>query len=297
MRTDQEVIDTLCARREGRLVERKIGLLLPGGGMNGVFSGGVMQVLERHGFSNVFDVIYGYSSGAATGAYLLSGNTQEGSSIYSQDLCGLAFFQPWRPYNWMNMEYFEDVIRRKKPLHEQRVKESKTLLKLRVTEIITGKTSFITNRDNIDIFKAISASCAFPGFTPPVELNGKLYCDGGVTEFVTINHMIRDGCTDILAIPTVPVLHRRPIFDPVHVTSRLFLRGYGDGFRKKFSRMKESYNAYLDHLFGDDIPDGINVYVLPPDYHVSPMATNAKKLREYELHGITKAEYMLKLGL
>lgn len=297
MRTDSAVIDAMYARRDGSLKKgRKIGMLLPGGGMNGVYAGGVMQTLAKFGMTEVFDVIYGYSSGAATGAYLLSGNPTEGSSIYSQDLCGFSFMQPWRPYNWMNTSYFSDVMHTKKPLNVNRVINASTILQIQVTEIDSGRTRFISNRDNVDIINTIIASCSFPGFAPPVELNGKLYCDGGVTQFITIDQMVKDGCTDILVVPTVPEYYRRPKTDVIHSLSRIFLREYGNRFRTHFNNIHVNYNTYMRHVFGEDMPSNTNVYVLAPDYHLSPMATNAGKLRKYETHGVHKANIALTMN-
>ena len=293
MRTDQAVIDLMRSRRDKRADNRKLALILPGGGMNGVFSGGVAQALEEYGLSNVFDVIYGYSSGAATAAYLLSGNTKQGSSIYSEDLSGFSFFQPWRPYHWMNMPHMASVMRSIKPLDIGRINHARTLLNIQVTDADTGTTRFFSNRDEVDIIDVVVASCTFPGYAEPVALPGGRYCDGGVVDFMPIDKAIDEGCTDILVVATVPRGYQRPRIDINHFCASLFLRGYSQQFKSSFKTMRRRYNEYLSHLFSDDLPSGANIYILAPECFTSPMTTNPKKLRTYEQHGLQRARSII----
>lgn len=291
MRLDEQVIKHLAERVGEKHDNRKIGLILPGGGMNGIFGGGVAQVIERYDLSQKFDFIYSYSSGSCTAAYLLSEKTELGSSIYWDDLSANKFIRPLMLNKTMNMNYFcDEVVRNRKKLDIEKIRESKTLLKIYATEVGTGNIKIFTNKEDTDLVSVIKGTCSFPGFSKPVEINGEKYCDGGVTKFISIDEAIRDGCTDILIVPTVPENFRMSKIDISHIISRLLCINLSKEFKKVYKHLIKNYNHYLDHLFDRNDPiAGVNVYTIAPDYYLSPMETDAKKLRAFEEHGVQKA--------
>ena len=294
MRTDDEVLKHLRDRKKGGAGDRKIGLLLPGGGMSGAFTGGVVCALDQSGFSKCFDTIYAYSSGAPTAAYLMAGDTVRGSSIYKQDITGFRFFQPWKPYRWMNMEYFEHVLRHIKPLNVESIRSSATLMKIQVTDVDRGESHVFTNRGSVDIIRLMCASCVVPGFTSPIDIHGQRYCDGGIIDFLSIETMIDDGCTDILVVVNVPEGYQRPRVDIPHLLSRLFLGGYPKTFRQKYRHMVRNYNAYFTKLFSDSHSRDANIYIIAPKRFMSPMTIRGKTLRRYERDGIDLTSELLK---
>ena len=70
---------------------RKITLILFGGVMTGIRGAASMIVFEDLGLSGSFDSIYSSSSGFPNAAYLLSGQTRLGTSIYYEELSGSKF--------------------------------------------------------------------------------------------------------------------------------------------------------------------------------------------------------------
>ena len=50
----------------------------------------------------------------------------------------------------------------------------------------------------------IMASCALPVMCRPVEINGRYYFDGGVSDSLPVKKMIKDGCTKIVALFSKP---------------------------------------------------------------------------------------------
>ena len=68
------------------MIERDIILILKGGTIQGIFGGGVMVAFERHDLYPRIHSIYAVSSGAHNAAYFLSGNTNEGATIYYDHL-------------------------------------------------------------------------------------------------------------------------------------------------------------------------------------------------------------------
>lgn len=293
MDVENNILEILKAKKDGTETERKIGLMLPGGGMSGVFSGGVVQVFEEMGLADCFDYIYGYSAGAFSAAYMLSKRTKLGTSIYWKDLCGFKFIKPWKLKNSMNMKYFcDEVVREKKKLDLKKIKSSNTILKVFVTNTETGKTEYFTNKDDVDFITLLKASCSFPGFTNPVEINGNKYVDGNAIKLTTIDEAIEDGCTDLIIVPTLPKDYYIPKVSIIYSISGILCFSYGKEFRKKYQEQARNYNNDLKRFY--DKADKINVYVIAPDYYLLPAETSAKKLKKFEVHGIQKARDFLK---
>ena len=186
------------------------------------------------------------------------------------------------------------VMKSIKPLDIDRINHAKTLLKIQVTNVDTGATRFFSNHDGVDMIDVITASCTFPGYAEPITLPGGRYCDGGVVDFMPIDEAIDEGCTDILVVATVPRGYQRSRIDINHFCASLFLKGYSQQFKSSFKTMRQRYNEYLNHLFSDDLPSGTNIYILAPEYFTSPMTTNPKRLRAYELHGLQRTRSIIK---
>ena len=73
------------ARRRGDASDdgRRIGLVVEGGAMRGVVSGGALVGLADLGLTDAFDVAYGASAGAINLAYFVCGAGERGAQIYA----------------------------------------------------------------------------------------------------------------------------------------------------------------------------------------------------------------------
>ena len=80
-RADHPVLEILRERRRTSSLpsrrsagdKAKLGLAIEGGGMRGIVSAAMLQVLEECGMTDCFDAVYGCSSGAINAAYFLAG--------------------------------------------------------------------------------------------------------------------------------------------------------------------------------------------------------------------------------
>ena len=62
-------------------LDTKLGLVVEGGGMRGVISGGALIALERLGLTSAFDEVYGESAGAINACYFLAGEAADRKSV------------------------------------------------------------------------------------------------------------------------------------------------------------------------------------------------------------------------
>src|SRR5437899_2179565 len=65
---------------------RKIALVLEGGAMRGVVSGGMVAALENLGLRDSFDLVCGSSAGAIAGAYFVAGQARYGTTIFYKNI-------------------------------------------------------------------------------------------------------------------------------------------------------------------------------------------------------------------
>src|ERR1700742_4743170 len=85
---EHPVVALIRRRREERSVpghrtdDRRIALVIEGGGMRGVVSAGMTAAIEQLGFTNCFDEVHGASAGAFAGAFLLAGQAAYLTALY-----------------------------------------------------------------------------------------------------------------------------------------------------------------------------------------------------------------------
>lgn len=154
---------------------RKIGLVLSGGGYRGIAHVGVLKAMEERGI--VADFISGTSAGAMVGALHAAGyhwaevlDTFEKMEVFS--FRNYAMNKP----GMIDSDKFYPTLNELFP--EDQFEALKTPLFVAATDIVEGKTRFFHEGD---LIRPILASMAVPGVFSPVEIDGNLLCDGGVT--------------------------------------------------------------------------------------------------------------------
>jgi NTE family protein len=213
----------------------KIGLVLSGGGAKGFAHIGVLKVLEYAGVK--IDYIGGTSMGAVVGGLYASGyNATQIDSIFRtinfdnllQDFTPrnsknfyekrndelYAFVLPFNKfkigipealskgmYNYNLLSSFTKSVR-----HVRDFNQLKIPFLCIATDIETGK-QVILNKGNLA--HAMIASSAFPTLFSPVEMNGMLLVDGGVTNNYPIDEVRKMGADIIIGVDVQDGLQTR----------------------------------------------------------------------------------------
>jgi len=252
----RNILRRKAEREAGQLkpVSQKTALILQGGAMRGVASAGAIIALEQLGFTRAFDAVYGASAGAINGAYFLAGQAAFGTSIYYQDIANRRFINLWRLRKIVDMDFlFEEIIARRKRLDLRRVRENPTPLVIVATDALTGREAvFCSHDEEVDLLTALKASAALPILYPhPVRLKDRLYVDGGVVDAIPIERAVRDGCTDLLVVLTVPKTHRaQPPSALERALAARWLRSISPDLERAFLQRHEAYNRALDLALG-----------------------------------------------
>jgi predicted patatin/cPLA2 family phospholipase len=121
---------------------RRIALVLYGGAMASIQGAGAMIAFRELGLTHAFDDIYASSAGFCNASYLLSGNPQEGASLYYDELSGRKFLDLRRVWNMADIEYVVENMERKKPLHPHKILSCATRLFAQVKSE-KNKTEFL----------------------------------------------------------------------------------------------------------------------------------------------------------
>ncbi len=206
---------------------KKLGLVLEGGGVKGAYQVGAMKALDEIGVS--FDGIAGTSIGAINGALYLDGGIDKMLDVWKEIKTNTIYELTDEEIEAIKGLNVTPAIL--KVLREKRLKTIKMLVAsyqksqsffenlVNETDIRkSGKDFGLVTFDisNMQPFEQmlggikdgklvdfIIASATFPIF-PPKVIDGKKYIDGGVYDNMPINLLARNGYEKILVIRTNP---------------------------------------------------------------------------------------------
>lgn len=154
----------------------KVGLALGGGVARGLAHIGVLSVLEK---ANIpIDCIAGTSMGAIIGAAYCAGLTIE-------DLKGIAARTGWwqvsRPLfsagGFVTFKHLEAWM--EDNIGQFDVRDLAIPFAAVASDLISGERVVLSKGR---LCTAVRASCSVPGFVPPVEQDGRILVDGGITD-------------------------------------------------------------------------------------------------------------------
>ena len=192
-------------------MEDKVVLYLGGGGMSGVFGGGVVSGLEQLNIYDKIKAIYSCSAGTFNGAYFLTKQCKFGSSIYWDELAhGFirrrnmpygALQRLWNGYmspisfdsikNVMYADRLLDVAKHKKRLDVEKLKNQSIPLYVKMVNTETMEIEYIDARKGNTLHLLKSGISAIPYYFPSPD-NGK-YVDGAIREPLGLEYIIKQN--------------------------------------------------------------------------------------------------------
>jgi predicted patatin/cPLA2 family phospholipase len=192
---------------------RRLGLVIEGGGMRGSTSAGGALALAHLGLSGLFDDVYATSAGVMNAAYYLSRQEDIGISIYFDDLATRAFYNPWRFWKVLDVDYvMEDVVKGRKRLDLDRLRQSPSRFHVSMLDRSTGEGVIVnTGLAKESTYTVLHAALSVPVlYNRPVIVAGRPCLDGGLAIPFPLRHAIVDGCTDILVLLSHPADYAQP---------------------------------------------------------------------------------------
>lgn len=181
----------------------KTALVLEGGGLRGVFSAGVIDCFLDNDIS--FDYVIGVSAGACNAMAMLGRQKRYFWSIINTVSGRNSFYgvsQMVDSHRFVNLDKIFYEYTEQFHFDFETLLKSPTELEMVVSNIETGKAEYMTTRD-LDRLRLIGkASCSLPIITDPVEIDGQLYLDGGITDSIPIEHVLEKDVDRIVVVLT-----------------------------------------------------------------------------------------------
>ncbi len=274
----------------------KKGLVMEGGAMRGMFTCGVLDVLMENGIS--FDGAVGVSAGATFGINIKSRQIGRAfrynrkyctdkryhsirSLITTGDIYNVPFCYDELPYK---LDKWDIDTFRDNPMEFYCV----------VTDIRSGKPAYhkCTDGEKEDI-EWIRASASMPLVSRPVEIDGGVYLDGGISDSIPLKFMQDKGYDDILVIETQPAdyVKGKQKFMPL---VRWNLRRYPEMVRCMQERYL-MYNGQKAYVRQQEELGKVRVIRPKAPLNVSPIEKDPEELkRVYELGRQAGEEYVKK---
>jgi len=253
------------------------GLVVQGGGMRGIYSAGAMSALADAGMAGSYAHIFASSSGAINAAYLMSGQTDLVAAGYADHLNRSSpFIRYWRLNKIVDIDYLVDNILRhsESPLDVKAVIESPSILHVVVTDMYTAEPVEVTSKDvggwdssgNLmyELFRATSALPLIYGRV--VEIDGRKYVDGGVSDAIPLVRAIEAGCTDITVVTTRNLnFGRHKKSGITRVLGTLALVSHPRALRRKLLDEDKLFNKTMNLLQDPtEVADKIRITVVAP---------------------------------
>ena len=227
----------------------KSGLVLEGGAMRGLFTAGVIDVWMTAGIT--FDGLVGVSAGACFGCNYKS--RQPGRVIrYNKRLAKDPRYCSWRSLlktgDLFNVDFcYREIPFELDPFDVAAYEANPMEFHLSVTDCATGKPVYRRlDRADAAAFRWIQASASMPLVSRPVEIDGREYLDGGLSDGIPLAYFERMGFDRNVVVTTRPHGYRKFASWKVALT-KVFLRRYPAVYRALATR-HEWYNRTLEYI-------------------------------------------------
>lgn len=181
------------------------GLVLEGGAMRGLFSAGVIDVLMEHDIG--FDSIAGVSAGAAFGCNYKSkqpGRVIRYNMRYADDKRFCSVSSLIKTGDMFGAEFCYDTIPNKLDVFDKETYDNNPVKFYAVcTDAETGEPVYtlLDKADDLS-FRWIRASASMPLVSRPVLIEGRHYIDGGITDSIPLEFMMKSGCEKNVVVLT-----------------------------------------------------------------------------------------------
>lgn len=199
----------------------KIGLALSGGGVRGAAHVGAIKALEENGIK--IDAIGGTSAGSIVGAlYAMGYTTEEMYKLFKYFAKSVMAISPMDIFSGMkevrgvklggitSSHNIELAIEEAAGLKNiKNIKDIKMPITIPTTDLISDREIIFTNNENlqgeeyihdIEIGKAVRASCSFPGMYAPFEYDKYQFADGGIFDNLPVAETKKLGVEKVIAI-------------------------------------------------------------------------------------------------
>ena len=189
----------------------RVGMVLEGGAMRGLYTVGVLDVLLENNI-NVHGIV-GTSAGALFGVNYFS--NQKGRAIrynkkYLNDKRFISKKSLLLTGNIINKDFaFYKVTKELDPLDNETFIKNNKEYYATATNVETGAAEYLKITDPINQLEELRATSAMPFASRMIEINGKKYLDGGISDSIPLMKCLELGFDKIIVVLTQPLDYRK----------------------------------------------------------------------------------------
>lgn len=212
-----------------------LGYVLSGGGSRGFAHLGCLHALGEKGIRP--DIISGVSAGAIAGAFLSAGIPPKETHAILKKGNLFKYTKVTLPATGLlKLDGLEAVLKRQIPF--QKLEELPIPLIVGATNMTDGCMQYFTEGE---LSRILLASSSIPILFAPVQIDGKMYCDGGILENIPIDPLLGE-CHRIL-VSNVSPLHR-----PVDIKNmvQMVLRTFHVSIHARINVARKHADIYIE---------------------------------------------------
>ena len=184
----------------------KVGLVLEGGAMRGMYTAGVIDAFLDH---NVHvDGIVGVSAGACFGCNLFSkqrGRVLRYNTRFMGDPRNVSLRSLITTGDIINRQFaYYEIPNKYDIFDEETFEASGGAYYVTVTNVETGKPEYLRMHNLLREIEKIRASASMPFCSRIVEIDGKKYLDGGIADSIPVRAAMDMGYDKLIVVLTQP---------------------------------------------------------------------------------------------
>ena len=276
----------------------KVGLVLEGGGMRALFTAGVLDALLDVKKLDI-DGIVGVSAGALFGVNYVSGQKERAiryNKKYARDKRYMGFYSWITTGNAVNEEFaFYEIPFKLDVFDQEKFKQSKIDFYVVMTNVESGKPEYVLIKDVFKQMEYLRATSALPFASKIIEINGKKYLDGGISDSIPIDYCEGLGYDKIILVLTRPKNTHKE--DKLNFLYKLVYRKYPN-LVERLINMGKDYEVVLKKI--EDLENKNKIFVIRPPkvLKIGRLEKNEDKIQNvYDIGlntGIKEKENLLK---
>lgn len=268
----------------------KIGLILEGGGMRGIYTAGVLDFFIEKNIE--VDITIGVSAGSCHASSYLSKQYKRAYNAtvdYINDKRYLSFSNLIKTGSIFGMDFMFNKIPNELNIYDyDTFAKSKSKFVVVATNCETGSPEYFELKDLKKEIIYMQASCSIPMFANIVEIDDFKLVDGGVSDSIPIEYSLNQGYKKNIVVLTRDITYKK--------NKQKFLSIVNRKYKKYPNLIKAIENRHLNYnkslnLVNQLEKDG-DVLVIRPKkpVNVSQIEKNAKKLTSLYEEGYDDAK-------
>lgn len=229
----------------------KIGLVLEGGAMRGIYTAGVLDVFMKKEL--YFPYVIGVSAGACQACSYISrqpGRSRQVSMKFIRDSRYLSMRNFIRKDGIFGLDFmFGEIAHTLVPFDFDAFEESEQEFVIGATNCTTGQASYFekSRLSGEEAFHICKASSSMPLVSKEVMIYGQAYMDGGIADPIPVRKALADGCDKVVVVLTRNREYRKT---PAKYSLEIAKRKYKNytGLIQAIKNRHTVYNETLDYV-------------------------------------------------